>query len=97
VFDPTPSSSIPRGPTRAPASTYTANDPDNPIGDRWIGLEGVSEAIRDLTGYGIHGTIEPESIGRQESMGCIRLRNDDVELLYEMLVERESTVEVIER
>jgi LysM repeat protein len=76
---------------------FTSNDPKNPIGNRWIGLEGMTEAIRDLAGYGIHGTIEPESIGRQESMGCIRLLNEHVEVLYEMLVERESTVEIVER
>jgi len=76
---------------------FAADDPNNPIGERWIGLEGITETIRDLSGYGIHGTIEPDSIGRQQSMGCIRLLNRDVELLYEMLVERESTVEIVER
>jgi LysM repeat protein len=76
---------------------FAADDPNNPIGERWIGLEGMTEAVRDLAGYGIHGTIEPDSIGRQESMGCIRLRSEDVELLYEMLIERESTVEIVER
>lgn len=76
---------------------FTANDPENPIGNRWIGLEGITETIRGLGGYGIHGTIDPESIGRQESMGCIRLHKDNVELLYEMLIERESTVEIVDR
>lgn len=75
---------------------YTASDPNNPIGERWIGLEGVSEAVRDLPGYGIHGTIEPESIGRQSSLGCIRMLPADVEMLYEMLVSEESTVEIRE-
>jgi hypothetical protein len=75
---------------------YNRSDPDNPIGERWIGLEGVSETVRNLTGYGIHGTIEPESIGRQSSLGCIRMRADDVELLYEMLVTVTSTVEIRE-
>lgn len=34
-------------------------------------------------GYGIHGTNQPWSIGRSASHGCIRMRNKDVEELYE--------------
>src|SRR4029453_16697226 len=49
----------------------------NPLGTRWMGL---SEK-----GYGIHGTSEPTSIGYAKSHGCIRLRNADVERLYERL------------
>ena len=51
-------------------------DPTNPLGDRWLDL-GKS--------YGIHGTIDPNSIGKAESRGCIRLRNEDVEEVYDML------------
>jgi len=47
----------------------------NPIGTRWIGL---SEK-----GYGIHGTDNPRSIGLAKSHGCIRLRNQDVERLFD--------------
>jgi outer membrane protein assembly factor BamB len=36
-------------------------------------------------GYGIHGTDHPESIGRAASHGCVRLRNEDIEKLYEMV------------
>lgn len=36
-------------------------------------------------GYGIHGTDEPESIGHSVSHGCVRLRNPDVETLYDMV------------
>jgi lipoprotein-anchoring transpeptidase ErfK/SrfK len=74
--------------------SYAADDPENPIGERWIGLVGTEERTKDLTGLGIHGTIELESIGRDASMGCVRLRPDDVELVYEMLVEGVSTVEI---
>lgn len=49
--------------------------PANPLGTRWIGLS--------LKGYGIHGTDNPRSIGRAKSHGCIRLRNADVERLFE--------------
>ena len=36
-------------------------------------------------GYGIHGTDHPESIGRAASHGCVRLRNEDIEKLYDMV------------
>jgi lipoprotein-anchoring transpeptidase ErfK/SrfK len=49
----------------------------NPLGTRWLGF--------DLEGYGIHGTDDPRSIGHARSHGCIRLRNRDVEQLFEML------------
>ncbi|MHC4416567.1 MAG: L,D-transpeptidase [Planctomycetota bacterium] len=74
---------------------YGRFDPTNPIGERWIGLEGMDESTRDLMGYGIHGTIEPDSVGRQSSMGCIRMLPDDVEIIYEVLMEGVSTVEIV--
>lgn len=43
--------------------------PNNPVGRVWIGL--------DRPGYGIHGTPEPEKVGRTESLGCFRLANWD--------------------
>jgi lipoprotein-anchoring transpeptidase ErfK/SrfK len=46
----------------------------NPLGTRWMGLS--------LKGYGIHGTNNPRSIGRMASHGCIRMRNADVEDLF---------------
>ena len=49
----------------------------NPIGTRWIGLS--------AKGYGIHGTDAPASIGFAKSHGCIRLRNQDVERLFEQV------------
>lgn len=44
--------------------------PNNPVGLVWIGL--------DRTGYGIHGTPDPENVGRTESHGCFRMANWDV-------------------
>jgi hypothetical protein len=73
---------------------FFADDPNNPIGERWIGLVGVSDNIRDLSGYGIHGTIDPDSIGRQKSMGCVRMNEEDVGLIYEVLMENVSRVEI---
>ncbi len=65
---------------------FGADDPKNPIGERWLGLEGQGDAAA-FTGFGIHGTIDPDSIGQQRSMGCIRLLADDAELVYELLTE----------
>jgi hypothetical protein len=73
---------------------YQPDDPANPIGEYWIGLEGAEEHLEQVDGYGIHGTIEPESIGRQSSMGCVRMRADDIALVYGMLIERVSTVTI---
>ncbi len=51
--------------------------PNNPVGRAWIGL--------DLPGYGIHGTPEPEKVGRTESLGCFRLANWDALTLLDLV------------
>ena len=71
---------------------FKPDDPENPIGEYWIALKGIDQNTRDRQGYGIHGTIEPDSIGSQASMGCIRLRKQDVEQVFHMLVGGDSTV-----
>ncbi len=48
--------------------------PQNILGSRWLGL--------NLANYGIHGTTDPESLGKQATQGCVRLSNSDVEELY---------------
>lgn len=73
---------------------FAADDPKNPIGEHWIGLEGIGQ-YATITGYGIHGTIEPDSIGQQRSMGCVRLGTEDIALLYEVLTEGGSTVRIL--
>ena len=51
---------------------------------RYIGVLGTRRL--DLgDGYGIHGTDHPESIGKAASHGCVRLRNEDIEKLYDMV------------
>lgn len=71
-----------------------ADDPTNPLGERWIGLEGIAGEAKGQQRYGIHGTIEPDSIGKNDSLGCVRMYNEDVEQLYTYLVEKHSTVTV---
>lgn len=73
---------------------FASKDPNNPLGKYWIGLIGISDNIRELETYGIHGTIDPDSIGQQRSMGCVRLLADDIALVFELLVENASRVEI---
>jgi lipoprotein-anchoring transpeptidase ErfK/SrfK len=71
-----------------------ADDPQNPLGEYWIGLTGIDGHAVGKMSYGIHGTIDPDSIGKRSSMGCIRMHNEDVALVFEALVEGKSTVVV---
>lgn len=62
-------------PTWFKAGTVVASgSPENVLGTRWMGF--------DLAGYGIHGTTEPQNLGKQVTQGCVRLANSDVEELY---------------
>jgi len=72
-----------------------ADDPTNPLGERWIGLIGISGEAAGQERYGIHGTVEPDSIGKSVSLGCIRMYNEDVMQLYTYLIEKQSTVTVV--
>lgn len=36
-------------------------------------------------GYSLHGTNRPETVGRSVSHGCVRLRNEDIAALYDMV------------
>jgi lipoprotein-anchoring transpeptidase ErfK/SrfK len=71
-----------------------ADDPKNPLGEYWLGLQGMDGQALGKTSYGIHGTIEPDSIGKMASHGCIRMLNEDVALVFEMLIDGKSTVTI---
>ncbi len=60
-----------------PVWKNVAPGPNNPVGTRWLGLS--------VKGYGIHGTNAPGSIGKAASHGCIRMRNRDVEELFDLV------------
>ncbi|MBD8063861.1 murein L,D-transpeptidase [Devosia sp. PTR5] len=64
-----------------------APGPNNPVGSVWIDL---SEPT-----FGIHGTPEPEHIGKTASHGCVRLTNWDAEELAAM-VENGVTVDFVQ-
>ncbi len=65
-----------------PDGVIKNDDPANPLGERWIA---ISDAEGTVQGYGLHGTIDPASIGKAESRGCIRLYDQDVTDLYDLL------------
>jgi L,D-transpeptidase ErfK/SrfK len=48
--------------------------PDNPLGPYWLSI--------GKTSYGIHGTNNRWSIGREATHGCLRLYNDEIERLF---------------
>lgn len=60
--------------TPTPTGIYTIinkqSDPPDPFGVLWMGLSKPH--------YGIHGTNNPSSIGKNRSHGCIRMFNQDV-------------------
>ncbi|MCG3133301.1 MAG: hypothetical protein HMLKMBBP_00430 [Planctomycetes bacterium] len=55
--------------------------PENLLGTRWIGFTGAPEA----EGIGIHGTNDETTIGQAVSLGCVRMRNADVERIFEWM------------
>jgi lipoprotein-anchoring transpeptidase ErfK/SrfK len=55
-------------------------DPRNPLGTRWIGFDALGTDGRI---YGVHGTNNPSSIGKYITEGCVRMKKQDVEYLYE--------------
>lgn len=62
---------------------YAPLEVHNPLGTRWMQIN----AWHYQTGamLGIHGTDEPELLGQAVSGGCVRMRNQDVEKLFEYL------------
>ena len=64
-----------------------APGPNNPVGLVWIAL--------NEKGYGIHGTPEPEKVGKSYSHGCVRLTNWDA-LALAAMVKKGTPVEFID-
>jgi lipoprotein-anchoring transpeptidase ErfK/SrfK len=58
--------------------------PNNPVGVLWIGL--------NKPGIGIHGTNNPQTIGRAASHGCMRVANWDVVRLSKMITKGMAVV-----
>jgi lipoprotein-anchoring transpeptidase ErfK/SrfK len=51
--------------------------PDNELGTRWMAFQGSS--------LGIHGTIDPSTIGYYASQGCVGMAKEDVEELFDYI------------
>lgn len=65
-------------PTWYKAGAVVPHDsPQNVLGTRWMGIT--------AKGYGIHGTVEPEKLGQQVTAGCVRMKNEEVEELYDLV------------
>ena len=63
--------------------------PENPLGTRWMGF--------DRGGYGLHGTSKPEEIGQFATLGCVRMLNEDIETLFEILPDGTEVTVVAQR
>lgn len=62
--------------------------PDNPLGYRWMGF---------FSSYGIHGTNAPWAIGTAVSNGCVRMREEDAEELFDIVTEGTPVKIIYER
>jgi lipoprotein-anchoring transpeptidase ErfK/SrfK len=62
---------------------------ENPLGDRWIAFwtDGDHQV-------GFHGTQDESSVGAPVSHGCLRMRNQDIRKLYELV--KLGTIVVVE-
>lgn len=67
--------------TPTPKGTFTiinkAVNPGGVFGAKWLGLS--------IPHYGIHGTNNPSSIGKSITNGCVRMYNNDVIELYNLV------------
>jgi lipoprotein-anchoring transpeptidase ErfK/SrfK len=81
-------------PTAGQTGTLYPGQPGYPLGKDglWIALQGADKRTEMLSGFGIHGTNEPDSIGRDASLGCIRLGDNDIAELFAMLCDGKSQV-----
>lgn len=71
-----PSTPTPLGDWRIIQKTL---NPGGPFGTRWMKIN------VPWGGYGIHGTDNPSSIGTAASHGCVRMYNEDVNELYDIV------------
>jgi hypothetical protein len=68
-----------------PDQFIDAADPNNPLGERWIGLGKPGSNILQTTRLGIHGTNDPANVGSGSGRGSICLGSRDVEDVYDIL------------
>jgi lipoprotein-anchoring transpeptidase ErfK/SrfK len=66
-----------------PGRTVERGDPNNPLGRRWIGLGQQ---------FGIHGTNDQSSIGRDDVPGSISMADRDIDDIFDILSEGSKVV-----
>lgn len=69
-------------------------DPRNVLGSRWMKLAPAEGTVMVGSGYGIHGTTQPDSVGTPASQGCIRMRNGEVEELFDIIPDTKVVVTI---
>lgn len=84
-----------KGSTPTPVGTFylqvlvATGSPDGAYGPYAFGLSGFSDVLTSFNGgdgvIGLHGTNEPDSVGRDVSHGCLRMRNADITELAGLL------------
>jgi lipoprotein-anchoring transpeptidase ErfK/SrfK len=67
---------------RPDGEEFPYGHPENLLGTHYLKL--------NTPGIGLHGTWEPDTIGSQSSAGCVRLKNEMIEELYNLLPEGTS-------
>ena len=73
---------------------YRYGDPENQLGDYFLKLAMTGTPDKPLLGYGIHGTPDENSVGKNWSNGCVRMKNRDIEILY-YLVPSGTPVQIV--
>ena len=67
---------------------YEPGEAGNELGRYFLKLAATGNPDKPFAGYGIHGTPDESSVGKSLSHGCVRMRNADVELLYNLVPEK---------
>lgn len=75
-------------------SAIPFGSPENILGTHWLALEATGDTPK-LRGYGIHGTWDENTIGKQSSAGCVRMKNAEVGEVF-MLLPRNTPVTIVE-
>jgi lipoprotein-anchoring transpeptidase ErfK/SrfK/TolA-binding protein len=75
----------------SPEGPIPAGDPHNELGTRWMALKPLTQGVGN--DYGIHGTINPSTVGWESSNGCPRMLPAEAEELY-MLVTIGTPVQI---
>ncbi|UDQ97675.1 L,D-transpeptidase family protein [Lentisphaerota bacterium WC36G] len=60
-------------------------DERNVLGTRWMEIKSTDKNNKELKGYGVHGTWERDSINKMRSNGCVRMLNENVEELFDII------------